>query len=79
MFYTKVGEFVAALSFLLGGLQVVVALGVAVLGNDASGVEYFGRGGTGGAINTGMYGVLVGVVIGILAEISRAVAARGQE
>ncbi len=76
MFFTKVGLGVARLAFWLGAANVVIGIAMMFLdgGPATAGALSPGR-----LINSGLYGILFGVGLGILSEISQSVAARGQQ
>ena len=72
IFYTKVGSFIAAAIFILAIFQIMMGLGFATSDNTPEAIaRYLGTRTTGQAIDRGIYGVILGVALGILTEISR--------
>lgn len=75
MFFTKIGKILAHLLFWLGLLRVgmgfLFAVGTPDMENNRAAARHFlGAANTGEAINEGMIAILVGIALGILAEIS---------
>lgn len=80
MFYTKVGSFIAAAIFTLAVFQIVMGLGLATSENTPEVIaRLLGTRTTGQAIDRGIYGVILGVALGILTEISRNVRGYGEK
>lgn len=75
MFFTKLGQVIAWLLVIVGGSQAMLAFAVAF---TTVAPRYFGTKPTGEAIDAGMLYVLIGVAVGIVAEISRSVAAKAE-
>ncbi|MDP3196133.1 hypothetical protein [Tabrizicola sp.] len=79
MSFTRIGEIVARLAFGLGILTVIMGLLLRTDPDPEAARQVYLRGmPIGRFIDTGVYSILVGIVLGILCEISRAVA-REQE
>lgn len=76
MFFTKVGLGVARLAFWLGAANVLIGI---VLSFSDGGPTTMGGLSPGRLMNSGLYGVLIGIGLGILAEISLSVAGRRNE
>ncbi|TIL40239.1 hypothetical protein [Mesorhizobium sp.] len=76
MFFTKLGQVIAWLLVIVGGSQAMLAFAVAFTTGQSP--RYFGSKPTGEAIDAGMLYVLIGVAVGIVAEISRSVAAKAE-
>ncbi len=79
MFFTKAGAVIAWLAFIFGVLDAVVGFAIAFWGADASATEILRGRTTGQVIDRGLYWAGVGIVLGILTEISRSVAKASQE
>ena len=78
MFFTKAGITVGWVVFVLGAMRVVMGIAIAYLGDQSLAPEYLGARTTGQAINQGQWAILVGIGLGILAEISRSVAPKDE-
>lgn len=78
MFFTKAGIIVGWVVFVLGVMRVVMGIAIAYLGDQSLAPEYLGSRTTGQAINQGQWAILVGIGLGILAEISRSVASKDE-
>lgn len=76
MFFTKVGLGVARLAFWLGAANLLI--GIALSFSDG-GPTTMGGLTPGRLMNSGLYGILVGIGLGVLAEISLSVAGRKEE
>ena len=81
MFFTKTARMVAFLIFGLCVLRVVLgvllALGTDTVADNQAAARYLlGARNTGEAINEGIIGILVAIVLGMLSEISRNIASR---
>ncbi|WP_333815374.1 hypothetical protein [Tabrizicola sp.] len=76
MFFTKVGLGVARLAFWLGAANVVIGAISAFTDGGPSTVAGMSPG---RLMNSGLYGMLIGVGLGILAEISQSIAAKVQQ
>ncbi len=78
MIFTKLGLFIAWLAFCFGVLRVGMGFLGAVGADDgyAFAQRYLATNTTGEAINQGTYMVIFAVVLGILIEISKSLAAR---
>ncbi|MEK1890738.1 MAG: hypothetical protein AAAB35_24880 [Phyllobacterium sp.] len=76
MFFTKLGRIIAWLLVILGGIRASLGFVIAFGGNQAMAQRYLGSGTTGEAIDKGLLFILLGVAVGMIAEISRSVAAR---
>lgn len=74
MFFTQAGRVVAWLAFIFGLLDAVAGFAIAFLGNDATATEYLRGRSTAQVIDRGLYWAGVGIVLGILTEISRSLA-----
>lgn len=77
MFFTKAGGIVAWLAFIFGALDAFAGFAIAFWGVDAS--EFLRGRTTGQVIDRGLYSAGVGIVLGILTEISRSVAKASEE
>jgi hypothetical protein len=76
MFFTKVGLGVARLAFWLGAANVLI--GIALSFSDG-GPTTVGGLSPGRLMNSGLYGMLVGIGLGILAEISLSITRQDRE
>lgn len=80
MFYTRVGSFFAAAIFVLAIFQIVIGIGLATSENSPEAIaRLLGTRTTGQAIDRGIYGVILGVGLGILTEISKNVRRDGEK
>ncbi|MER8368039.1 hypothetical protein [Mesorhizobium sp. M1378] len=75
MFFTKLGRVIAWLLVILGGFRAVLAFAIATT-DQTMGPRYLGSSSTGHAIDMSLLCVLIGVAVGMMAEISRSVAAK---
>lgn len=78
MFFTKLGLVIAWLLVIVSGFRVVLALAIATTTGQNVSPRYLGSSSTGEAIDQGMLCFLIGVAVGIVAEISRSVAAKAE-
>ncbi|WP_287347168.1 hypothetical protein [Mesorhizobium sp.] len=78
MIFTKLGRVIAWLLVIVGGSQAVLAFAIAFQTGQSMGPRYFGSKPTGEVIDAGMLYVLIGVAVGMVAEISRSVAAKAE-
>lgn len=78
MFFTKVGRVIAWLLVVAGGLRAALGFAVAFSGNQALAPFYLGTDTSGEAINRGLLVLLIGVSVGMVAEISRSLAAKSE-
>ena len=76
MFFTKSGRVIAWLLVILGGFRALLGFVIAFGGDQAIAQRYLGSGSPGEAIDKGLLACLIGVGVGIMAEISRSVSAR---
>lgn len=76
MFFTRVGLIIAWLLVILGIARAAMGFYLANASDPALISRYLGSHTTGEAIDRGILYVLMGVSIGIVAEISRSVAAK---
>lgn len=78
MVFTKLGRFIAWLMVIVGMSRVAKAL--AVIYNTGQNVSprYLGSKTTGEVIDAALLYILIGVAVGMLAEISRSVAAKAE-
>lgn len=84
MFFTRIAAIIAWILFVLGAFRAILAFIIAVgtddlTDNAIASRRYFGTENTGAAIDEGMMILAVGVVLGVLVEISRAVNTKGEE
>ncbi|WP_134078206.1 hypothetical protein [Rhodovulum visakhapatnamense] len=75
MFFTKTAKAIAWLMVVLGGSHAVLGFAMAILGDQAMAPRYLGTDTTGEAIDEGLKVLLIGAVVGMLAEISGSIAA----
>ena len=75
MFFTRLGKIVAILALTLGAIRIGTAV-LILFSDDPVGAapHYLGSRSTGDAIDQGLYTVAFGILIGMLAEISKALA-----
>jgi hypothetical protein len=78
MFFTKFGAIIAGLTVVCSLFQIVVGFAVAIFGSPEMAAGILGGRTTGRAINQGMLWLVVGLALGMLAEISRSVAASSE-
>ena len=78
MVFTKAGRVIAWLLVIVGGLRIAMGFAVAFMGDQALAPRYLATSTTGEAINRGMLLFLIGVSLGMVAEISRSVAAKSE-
>ena len=76
MFFTKLGRVIAWLLVIVGSLRVAQGFAIAFTTGQAMAPRYLGSKTTGEAIDAGLLYILIGVVVGIVAEISRSIAAK---
>lgn len=76
MFFTKMGRVIAWLLVIVGGSRAVLAFAIAFQTGQSMAPRYFGSKSTGEVIDAALLYVLIGVVVGIVAEISRSVAGK---
>ena len=75
MIFTKLGLAIAWLLVVVSGLRVVAAFAIAYTGQTTA-PRYFGSKTTGEVIDQGLFLLLIGVAVGIVAEISRSVSVK---
>jgi hypothetical protein len=73
MFFTKFSAGVAWLTVILSVFQIVVGIAIATLGSPETARDIFGSRGTGRAIDQGMIWLVVGLALGMVSEMSRAI------
>ncbi|BCG85136.1 hypothetical protein MesoLj113c_12460 [Mesorhizobium sp. 113-3-9] len=78
MIFTKLGLAIAWLLVVVSGLRVVAAFAIAYTTGQATAPRYFGSKTTGEVIDQGLIYLLIGVAVGIVAEISRSVAVKAE-
>ncbi|MER9221925.1 hypothetical protein NKI48_23850 [Mesorhizobium sp. M0644] len=78
MFFTKLGRVIAWVLVILSGFRVVAAVSFAFTTGQNMAPRYFGSKTTGEVIDQGLLYLLIGVAVGIVAEISRSVAAKAE-
>ena len=78
MFFTKAGRVIAWLALILGIAQIAMGLIVAQSGDPSLASRYLGSGTPGHAIDQGLYVLIVGIVVGVLTEISGSLAGNRQ-
>lgn len=76
MFFTKLARVIAWVFVILGGFRAVLAFTIAFTNNQALAPRYLGSSSTGEAIDKGLLYFLIGVAVGVVADISRSVAAK---
>ncbi|MER8970947.1 MULTISPECIES: hypothetical protein [unclassified Mesorhizobium] len=76
MFFTKLGRVIAWVLVILGGFRAVLAFTIAFTTDQTMAPRYLGSSSTGEAIDKGLLYFLVGVAVGMVAEISRSVAVK---
>ncbi|UDL88115.1 hypothetical protein LGH82_23565 [Mesorhizobium sp. PAMC28654] len=74
MFFTKLALVIAWLLVILGGLQVALAFSI----DPTMAPRYFGSRTLGQAIDRGVLCFLIGIAGGVVAEISKSVAAKAE-
>lgn len=78
MFFTKLGRVIAWLLVIVGSFRAVLAFAIAFTTGQNTSPMYLGSKTTGEVIDAGILYVLIGVVVGMVAEISRSVAAKAE-
>jgi hypothetical protein len=76
MVFTNLGRIIAWLLVIVGSLRAGSALLFTSMTGEAMYPRYFGSKTTGEVIDAGMMYIMVGVAVGMLAEISRSIAAK---
>lgn len=77
MFYTKVARIVAVIAVILGVLSLLLGLAVATgIVVEPEPGRYLGSKTSGQAIDRGVYYIVVGIILGSLAEIGRSLSKR---
>lgn len=72
MIYTRIGSFIAAAIVILAMFQIVIGIGLTTSDNSPEAIaRLLGTRTTGQAIDRGIYGVIFGVALGVLTEISK--------
>jgi len=75
MFFTRAGRIVAWLAIILGGIRIATAILVLMTDDpSAAAPMILGSKSIGQAINQGLYAAIIGIVVGVLTDISRSVA-----
>lgn len=76
VFFTMLGRIVAWLLLVFGCLRVALAVAVVSTTGESTYERYLGSSTTGEAIDGGLLYIVLGIALGVIAEISRSVAAR---
>ncbi|TIN70478.1 MAG: hypothetical protein E5Y30_15835 [Mesorhizobium sp.] len=76
MFFTKLARVIAWVFVIFGGLRAAVGFTAAFTENPALVARYLGSGSVGENIDKGVLYFLIGVAAGMVADISRSIAAR---
>ncbi|RWL50120.1 MAG: hypothetical protein EOR60_01810 [Mesorhizobium sp.] len=78
MIFTKLGLAIAWLLVVLSGLRLVLAFAIAYTTGQATAPEYFGSKTVGEVIDHSALYLLIGVTVGIVAEISRSMGVKAE-
>lgn len=78
MIFTKLGLAIAWLLVILSSFRVAAAFAFAYTTGQATAPRYFGSKTTGEVIEQGLLLLLIGVAMGIVAEISRSVSVKAE-
>lgn len=76
MFFTKLGRVIAWLMVIVGSFRMVLALAIIFTTGQNMSPRYLGSKTTGEVIDASLLYILIGVAVGVVAEISRSVAAK---